>query len=72
VSKDPFELVAVVGEDSFELPAAVGEVVGDAAGETAGLGCDGLAGGTGDQVGPAVGGVAVNGGDLPDGMLGVA
>src|SRR5207245_11094285 len=45
-----FELVAVVCEDSFEPPAAAGEVAGDAAGESAGLGRDWLSGRAGDEV----------------------
>ena len=64
------ELVAVVGEDAFELPACAGEVLGDAASQLTGLRCDWLAGGAGDEVGPGVGGVAVDRGDLPDRVLG--
>jgi hypothetical protein len=66
------KLVAVIGEHAFELPATAGQVGGDPARELAGLGCDRLAGGAGDEVGPSVGGVAVDGGDLPDRVLGAS
>lgn len=63
------EFVAVVGQYPLELPTAGGEVSGDASGDLAGLFCGGVSGGAVDQMGPCVGGVAVDRGDLPDRVL---
>jgi hypothetical protein len=60
------KLVAIVGDDAFELPASSCQVFGDSASQLAGLLVGGLAGGAGDEVGPGIRGVAVDRGDLPD------
>src|SRR5207247_937887 len=64
------KLVAVVAEDALELPAGLLKLAGDTAGELGGLAGVRVVAAADDQLGPGVGGVAVDRGQLPNGTVG--
>src|SRR5438067_783068 len=66
------ELVAVVGEDALEPPAGLLQLRCDAAGELRGLGGGRVALLADHKLGPGVGAVAVDRGQLPDRAGGAA